>query len=150
MELKCVLLYEGAKIPKKSSPQDAGFDLYYAPEPPGEFCRVRGGERQVIPTGVSIAIPEGYYGRIAPRSGLAVNNGIDILAGTIDAGYRGQIKVVLYNTGFPDPKYTCVISPGDRIAQLIIEKIHPCNSFTVVDKLDETQRGEGGFGSTGK
>jgi len=152
-ELKCVLLHEGAKVPTKGSSHAAGFDLCYAPMigDNRNGLDIHEGQRVLVPTGVAVSIPVGYYGRIAPRSGLAVKEGIDILAGVVDPDYSGQIMVVLVNTTRTWPSRPPFhISPGDRIAQLIIEKIHPCNNFTVVEKLDETQRGTGGFGSTGK
>lgn len=91
-------------------------------------------------------IPEGYYGRIAPRSGLAHNHGIDVLAGVVDSSYRGEIRIVLYNTDKEEPFQ---VRSGDRIAQIIFEK-HYDFEFIEVDDLSKTNRGEGGFGSTGK
>ena len=97
-------------------------------------------------TGVFMEIPEGYYGRIAPRSGLAHNHGIDVLAGVVDSSYRGEIRVVLFNTDKEEPFQ---IQAGDRIAQIIIEK-HYNFEFVEVEDLSETARGADGFGSTGK
>lgn len=91
-----------------------------------------------------MSLPFGQYGRIAPRSGLAYKNGIDVLAGVIDADYRGDVGVILLNTGDSD----FIIKDGDRIAQIIIEKIDMCE-LIVVEDLGITDRGEGGFGSTG-
>ena len=91
-------------------------------------------------------IPEGYYGRIAPRSGLAHKNGIDVLAGVVDSSYRGEIRVILYNT---DKEETLQVRSGDRIAQMIVER-HYNFEFVEVEDLSVTERGEGGFGSTGK
>lgn len=129
-----------AKIPSKANVTDAGFDL----------CALRGGciapkMRLMIPTGVAVAIPHGWYGRIAPRSGLAHNYGLDVLAGVVDSGYRGELKVILMNHGSGDYKFEA----GDRIAQLVLEK---CGEWTIqeVDSLEVTDRGAGGFGSTGK
>ena len=92
-----------------------------------------------------MALPEGTYGRVAPRSGLAVKHGIDTGAGVVDADYRGELGVVLFNNS--DEDYT--ISEGERIAQLVVEKIWT-GDITVVDSLDDTTRSSGGFGSTGK
>lgn len=141
--MKIKLLNKMAKVPYRAHPNDAGADLFSI-----EHCVISPGERRPISTGISLEIPEGYYGRIAPRSGLAAKNGIDVLAGVVDSGYRGDIKVVLLNTdqsGLGDFE----IKIGDKIAQLIIEK-HYNFEFEVVDSLEETIRGSGGFGSTGK
>lgn len=102
--------------------------------------------RATISTGISMEIPEGYYGRIAPRSGLAHNHGIDVLAGVVDSGYRGEIKVILYNT---DKDEVFQVRQGDKIAQIIIEK-HYNFELAEVDDLSSTPRGEYGFGSTGR
>ena len=134
-------LADDATIPTKSNISDAGWDLYSS----GMATIVYSGERKLISTGISIAIPDGYCGLIWPRSGLSVNSGIDILAGVIDSGYRGEVKVCMLNTSD-----TLVhIHPGDRIAQLIIQKVEDV-SFTEVKNLDDTSRGDGGFGSTGR
>ena len=140
MALLVKTLRPGAKIPRRESPGAAGYDLSSADEvsiPPGARAAVR--------TGIAIAVPRGTYGRVAPRSGLAVRHGIDVLAGVIDEDYRGEIAVVLLNTG--DEPFR--ISTGDRIAQLVIEKIETPQVVAVKD-LDETVRGMGGFGSTGR
>jgi dUTP pyrophosphatase len=98
----------------------------------------------MLPTGISMSIPKGYYGRVAPRSGLALKNGLDVLAGVIDNDFISEVQVILYNTSDTPVN----IEPYTRIAQLIIEK---CDSFQlfVVDELESTERGENGFGSTG-
>jgi dUTP pyrophosphatase len=103
--------------------------------------------KAVIPTGLAMAIPIGNYGRIAPRSGLAAKNFIDVGAGVIDADYRGEVKVLLFNFSEVDFK----VNPGDRVAQLIIEKYTRTEIEEVTDgeDLNSTERGEGGFGSTG-
>jgi len=101
--------------------------------------------RKLVKTNISISIPEGYYGRIAPRSGLAYKNGIDVLAGVIDSDYRGDIGVILFNT---DHNLDFEVNVGDRIAQIIIEKCHSAN-WETVETLDATVRSEGGFGSSG-
>ena len=92
-----------------------------------------------------MAIPKGYYGRIAPRSGLALRDGIGVLGGVVDSGYRGEIGVILINSGSRDFDFY----KGDRVAQLIIEKCHDIE-WEECDNLDDSDRGEGGFGSTGK
>jgi dUTP pyrophosphatase len=112
--IKIKLLNEDAKIPTRANLTDAGADLYSS-----ENVEIDTGCRKLISTGIFLEIPEGYYGRIAPRSGLAVKNGIDTLAGVIDSSYRGEVKVALLNT---DKDFSFHIKKGDRIAQLIIEK----------------------------
>ncbi|KAJ3559362.1 hypothetical protein NM688_g396 [Phlebia brevispora] len=132
-------LSEKAKIPTKGSDESAGFDIYATQE-----CEIAARGQSVVKTDISIALPKGSYGRIAPRSGLAAKNGIDVGAGVIDADYRGEVKVLLFN--FSDHVFK--VSEGDRIAQLIIEKIeNPI--IEEVDDLDVTKRGKSGFGSTG-
>lgn len=141
--MRIKLLNDKAKIPCRAHSTDAGADLFSI-----EDCLIRPGERRPVSTGISLEIPEGYYGRIAPRSGLAAKSGIDVLAGVLDSSYRGEIKVILLNTDQSNPR-DFEIKAGDRIAQLIIEK-HYNFEFEVVDSLEETTRGVGGFGSTGK
>ncbi|GAB2552039.1 dUTP diphosphatase [Leucobacter ruminantium] len=121
---------------------DAGADLRAA-----EAVEIAPGDRALIGTGVSIALPEGYAAFVVPRSGLAVKHGITVLnsPGTIDAGYRGEIKVPLLNT---DPERSFAIAPGDRIAQLIVMPVSRAE-FVPVAELPESVRGTGGFGSTG-
>lgn len=142
-----------AILPKQAKPGDAGFDLYSV-----ERLILQPGQRAVIKTGLKIAIPEGYYGRIAPRSGLAVKNGIDVMAGVIDSGYRGEIGVVLINL-CPTPLRNAedsifgsrdgfTINPGDRIAQIIFEECF-IPHWVEAEELPESGRGEGGFSSTG-
>jgi len=140
MEIKIKLLSESAKIPTKGTDAAAGYDLYAAEN--GEIDPLK---RNLIKTNISIAIPKGYYGRIAPRSGLANKNGIDVMAGVIDSDYRGDVGVILYNTGVEAFSY----NRGDRVAQLIIEKCHKADWLQVED-LSETDRGDGGYGHTGK
>lgn len=127
------------KAPVRKHVSDAGADIHSAEE-----LIIEPGKRHAISTQMAIAVPEGYYGRIGPRSGLAYKNGIDVLAGIIDKNYRGEVKVILINFGDSPFK----VEVGDRIAQLIIEKIDT-PEIKVVHSLDETERGEGGFGSTG-
>lgn len=142
MIIKYNKLNSSAKCPKRSNPTDAGADLCST-----EKHTIQPLERKLISTGIAIEIPEGYYGRIAPRSGLAAKSGIDVLAGVVDSGYRGEIKVILYNS---DKSNTFFVEEGDRIAQLIIEKHYNFDFVEVVEELTDTERGLGGFGSTGK
>lgn len=126
---------------KRANQTDAGMDLTSSEEkmiPP--LCRA------IISTGVSLEIPQGYYGRIAPRSGLAHKYGINVLAGVVDSSYRGEIRVILHNT---DKDESFHIRQGDKIAQIIIEK-HYNFEFVEVEELSSTDRGSGGFGSTGR
>jgi dUTP pyrophosphatase len=124
----------------KGSKLSAGWDLKAAYD-----LTIEGNGKGLIKTDISIAIPKGYYGRIAPRSGLSWKKHTDIGAGVIDCDYRGPIGVVLFNLG----KDEVTINTGDRVAQLIIEKISYGN-MVEVDYLDDTDRGSGGFGSTGE
>jgi len=137
--LQVKFLSEHAKMPTRGSPQSAGFDLSSA-----EKTVVPAGGRAVVKTDLSIACPEGTYARIAPRSGLAVKKMIDCGAGVVDADYRGNVGVVLFNFGPEDFE----VSVGDRIAQLMLEQISMVPAVKV-EELTETHRGEGGFGSTG-
>ena len=131
---------ENATLPSKGSPQSAGFDLS-ASEP----TSIPPGGRGIVKTDLSIACPPGTYARIAPRSGLAIKKGIDVGAGVVDADYRGPVGVILFNL---DSENVFEVQKGDRIAQLILEKISMVG-LKEVDDLDETTRGAGGFGSTG-
>jgi dUTP pyrophosphatase len=129
--------------PDRKHFSDAGADLRYSGEHP-LFLSV--GERRNMPTGVHLEIPEGYFGLVCPRSGLAVKFGITVLnsPGIIDAGYRGEIRVPIINLG----DITIALNPGDRIAQLLILPL-PRVEFLEADALAESERGENGFGSTG-
>ena len=138
---KFMRVRDTASMPSRMNPGDAGLDLASC----DRWVLPGGGGRAIIPTGWSVAVPEGTYGRVAPRSGLAANFGIDVLAGVIDRSYRGEICVILVNHGGLD----FVVDPGYRVAQLIFEKIADPGEFTVVESLEETSRGSGGFGSTG-
>lgn len=140
MNIQIKKLSDKAKIPSQGSKHAAGYDLYAAEE-----VLVNTMGRKLVKTNISISIPEGYYGRIAPRSGLAYKNGIDVLAGVIDSDYRGDIGVILLNT---DHNLDFEVNVGDRIAQIIIEKCHSVN-WETVETLDTTVRSEGGFGSSG-
>ena len=134
------LLNENAQSPTKSHNADAGFDLYAS-----EDAIVRCRDRTVVKTGLSLRIPEGMAGLIWPRSGLSVKSGIDVLAGVIDSGYRGEIMVCLYNTS----SEVVDIKRGDRIAQIIFQEV-PSTTLILSDDLGASQRGSNGFGSTGK
>ena len=137
--LKYVCLYEAARPPKKSFQTAAGFDLHSA-----ENVSIQSKDRLCIKTGLQISIPPGCYGRIAPRSGLAVKHGLHVGAGVIDRDFRGEIEILLFNFG----DSTIHIKIGERIAQLILEKIYETDAVKV-EQLDATTRGNAGFGSTG-
>ncbi len=142
-EIKC-LVQEGAKLPSYQTAGSAGADVC-AFLSDDEI--INPGEHKLIPTGLSFAIPQGYEVQVRPRSGLAAKNGVTVLnaPGTIDSDYRGQVKVILINHG--DQPFT--VKNGDRIAQLVIAST-VTGVFSPVSALDETERGSGGFGSTGK
>jgi len=127
-----------ALLPTRGSLSAAGLDLYSI-----EAVSLKPKERRLIRTGLAVAIPEGYYGRVAPRSGLATQKGIDVLAGVIDADYRGEIGCLLYNAG----DEIIDLPAQTKICQLIIEKIITPDAIWV-ESLAETSRGSGGFGST--
>jgi len=128
-----------AVLPTRGSQSAAGLDLYSI-----EAITLNPNERRVIRTGLAVAIPEGYYGRVAPRSGLAIQQGVDVLAGVIDADYRGEIGCLLHNVGAE----RIDLPAQSKICQLIIEKIIT-PAAVWVNHLSETDRGRGGFGSTG-
>ncbi|QOP66832.1 deoxyuridine triphosphatase [Arthrobacter phage Odyssey395] len=132
-------LHPDACLPKQGNPSDAGFDLAAVGS-----AVIRPGQRATIATGLAVAIPEGHVGYIKPRSGLAAKHGIDVLAGVIDSGYRGEIKVVLLNTG----EHEFRVATRDRIAQLVIQPVTAVEYRPVMD-LSASARGVGGFGSTG-
>jgi dUTP pyrophosphatase len=129
-----------AKLPVKATVGSAGYDLSSAVD-----AVISPGSRELISLGICIQVPRGTYGRIAPRSGLAVKHGIQVGAGVIDSDYTGEVKVLLFNHGTEPFKVTI----GDRIAQLIIEKIVDNAEINLVSDFAETDRGSGGFGSTG-
>jgi dUTP pyrophosphatase len=132
-------LEESAVTPTRATDTDAGYDLYSTSD-----GTIPAGGRKVVGTGVAIAIPPPYYGRVAPRSGLAVKKGIDVLAGVIDAGYRGEVGVVLQNLSSED----YLFKKGDRVAQLILEQSNSI-AWVELDELEDSTRSDGGFGSTG-
>jgi len=130
-----------AKIPKAAKAGDVAFDLYSVID-----YEIKPGERYAVPTGIAVEIPVGYEGQVRPRSGLALKEGITVLntPGTIDSGYRGEVKTIMINQG--DAPFQ--ITKGMRISQLAIRPV-PDVEFIEVDELSDTDRGEGGFGSTG-
>lgn len=136
---------QGLPLPAYETAQAAGMDLRAA-VPEDEPLMLRPGDRFAVPTGLTFALPAGFEGQVRPRSGLAFKNGVTCLntPGTIDADYRGEVKVILINHGPED----FTIRRGDRIAQLVIAPVVQAR-WTEVDSLDETARGAGGFGSTG-
>jgi dUTP pyrophosphatase len=135
-------LNEAATPPRRAHPGDAGCDLFAA-----EATRLAPGERASVGTGIAVEIPDGSAGLVLPRSGLAAKHGISVVnaPGLIDAGYRGELRVLLLNT---DRNEAFAIEPGDRIAQLVIVEVGDADPIEV-DSLAESVRGEGGFGSTG-
>ncbi|XP_021009004.1 deoxyuridine 5'-triphosphate nucleotidohydrolase, mitochondrial [Mus caroli] len=138
--LRFVRLSEHATAPTRGSARAAGYDLFSAYD-----YTISPMEKAIVKTDIQIAVPSGCYGRVAPRSGLAVKHFIDVGAGVIDEDYRGNVGVVLFNFG----KEKFEVKKGDRIAQLICERIsYP--DLEEVQALDDTERGSGGFGSTGK
>jgi dUTP pyrophosphatase len=136
------VLIGSGQVPEYAHPGDAGADLHAA-----EAVELAPGERATVGTGVSIALPDGFVGFVVPRSGLAAKHGITIVnsPGTVDAGYRGEIRVTLLNT---DRSAGYSIAVGDRIAQLIVQPVTRAR-FIQVDHLPGSERGESGFGSTG-
>ena len=144
LEIPVLRLDPELALPSYARLGDAGADLV-AREP---AVLAPAGGRAIVPTGIALAIPEGWAGFVLPRSGLAVRHGITCLntPGLVDAGYRGELRVLLVNT---DPTEPYEVSRGDRIAQLVIQRIEAC-SFVVVDELPDSERGAGGFGSTGQ
>jgi dUTP pyrophosphatase len=135
----------GHPLPAHQTEHSAGVDLQaHLPDGP---VTLSPGQRILVPTGLHIALPAGTEGQVRPRSGLALKHGVTVLnsPGTIDADYRGEVKVLLINHG-QDP---FTIHSGDRIAQLIVARYERIEAFVAVDALDETERGAGGYGSTG-
>jgi dUTP pyrophosphatase len=144
VRIPIVALDPDQPLPTYAKPGDAGFDLR-ARE--GAVLKAGGG-RASVPCGIRVAIPEGYAGFVLPRSGLARNHGITCVnsPGLVDSGYRGEIMVVLVNT---DPSDDFVVEPGERIAQMVVQRVEHVE-FDAVDELDATERGDGGFGHTGR
>lgn len=143
VNIKC-MASAGAVIPSYKTSGAAGADICALLSEP---VIIKKGERAIIPTGLFFSIPEGYEIQVRPRSGLAAKNGVTVLntPGTIDSDYRGELKVILINLGSED----FTVNSGDRIAQIIVAPV-TIGSFELTDSLDETERGAGGFGSTGK
>ena len=144
LNIPIIRLIDDATIPVYAKPGDAGADLVAAES----VLLDAGGGRALISTGVAIAIPEGFAGFVQPRSGLALKHGITCLntPGLIDSGYRGELKVLLINT---DPSEAFEVNKGERIAQLVIKRVEECD-FQVVEELPDSERGETGFGSSGR
>jgi dUTP pyrophosphatase len=136
-------LSAAARPPVQAHEGDAGYDLHAA-----ESVTIEPGERASIGTGIAVAIPEGHAGMVVPRSGLAARHGISVVngPGLIDSGYRGEVRVLLLNT---DRTEAFAVEPGDRIAQLVLVAVES-GGVEEVAELDETARGVGGFGSTGR
>src|SRR4051794_30412996 len=143
MSFRFTRLSESATPPLRAHPGDAGCDLFAS-----EAARLEPGARASVGTGVAVEIPEGSAGLVLPRSGLAAKHGISVVnaPGLIDAGYRGEVRVLLLNT---DRDEIFEIEPGDRIAQLVIVEVGDADPVEV-DSLAESVRGDGGFGSTGR
>ncbi|MBN8869522.1 MAG: dUTP diphosphatase [Solirubrobacterales bacterium] len=143
MELKVQLLSDSAVLPTRAHEGDAGLDLCAS-----EAAHIGPGERWQVPTGIAVEIPEGHAGLVLPRSGLARRHGISLVnaPGLIDSGYRGEVKVLLLNN---DPAEVFRIQPGDRIAQLLITPFVTADAVEA-ETLSASDRGEGGFGSTGR
>lgn len=141
-EVLITLLDDGIPMPSYSHPGDAGADLVTRVD-----VTLAPFERSTVPTGVSIALPDGYAAFVHPRSGLAARHGLTIVnaPGTVDAGYRGEIAVTLYNS---DPTETLTLSRGDRIAQLVVQQVARAR-FVQAERLPGSARGAGGFGSSG-
>ncbi|MEA2036361.1 MAG: dUTP diphosphatase [Nanoarchaeota archaeon] len=141
MKVQIKKIKDNAIVPKYAHEGDAGVDLYST-----EDYTLKPNERVLVSTGIKIAVPEGYEAQVRPKSGLALKSGIGVAntPGTVDAGYRGEVGVIAINLGNEDYK----IEKGKKIAQMVFNKIEAAE-FEEVEDLDETKRGEGGFGSTG-
>jgi dUTP pyrophosphatase len=141
--LRFARLSDDAREPTRAHEGDAGYDLYAL-----EAATIGPGERASVGTGIAVAIPDGWAGLVLPRSGLAARHGITLpnAPGLIDSGYRGEVRVLLLNSDAREP---FEVAPGDRIAQLLLVR-HEAPELIEVDSLDETVRGAGGFGSSGR
>jgi dUTP pyrophosphatase len=144
MDLPVQRLDPDLDLPSYAHPGDAGADLVARED----LVLAAGGGRALVPTGIAVAIPDGYAGFVLPRSGLALRHGVTCLnaPGLIDSGYRGELRVLLVNT---DPAADYEVHRGDRIAQLVVMPVEQA-AFAPVDDLSESSRGEGGFGHTGR
>ena len=141
MDIEALRRDTGLPLPVHARPGDAGLDLRAS-----ERARLEPGERRLVPTGLAVAIPPGYAGLVLPRSGLAMQKGVTVLnaPGLIDSGYRGELKVLLINHGAEPVE----LARGERIAQLVVQPVADVK-LVEVDRLPESERGMGGFGSTG-
>ncbi len=141
MKIPVIRLDQDLPLPSTAHPSDAGFDLHAR-----SSTTLGPGERALVPTGIAVAIPDGYVGMVAPRSGLAVRHGIGVVngPGIVDSGYRGEIQVVLINHG----QQPVTLERGDRIAQLLVVA-HAAAALVEVDSLPDSVRGDSGFGSSG-
>lgn len=144
LDLPLVRLDAGLAVPAYARTGDAGADLAARED----VVLAAAGGRAMVPTGVAVAIPEGYAGLVLPRSGLALRHGVTVLnaPGLVDAGYRGELRVLLVNT---DPAAEYTVHRGDRVAQLVVVAVAQA-AFAVVDALPPSDRGEGGFGHSGR
>jgi dUTP pyrophosphatase len=142
VELAVTLLHPAARLPQRAHPGDAGADLFSVEE-----VTIPAGERRDVGTGLALAIPAGHAGFVLPRSGLAFKHGIMVVnsPGLIDAGYRGEVRVALYNSG----NEPLLVGVGERIAQLVMHRVEE-PEFVATAELPETIRGDGGFGSSGR
>ncbi len=142
MEIEVRLLHPAARLPGRAHPGDAGADLCSVEE-----VSIPAGQRRDVGTGLALAIPSGYAGFVQPRSGLAFKHGIMVVnsPGLIDAGYRGEVRVSLYNSG----SESFLVKVGERIAQLVVQRVEE-PAFAECPALTDTARGEGGFGSSGR
>lgn len=142
VEILIQRLDDGLPVPERAHPGDAGFDLRSTVD-----LVLAPGERAMVPTGISLALPDGYVALVHPRSGLAARCGVSIVnaPGTVDAGYRGEVTVLLVNL---DPTESVTLRRGDRIAQLVLQKVSRAR-FVEVDALPVSARAAGGYGSTG-
>ena len=141
MKVKVKRISKDAVVPKMAHKGDSGFDLYAS-----ESAALKPGDRKLIGTGIKIEVPSGYEAQVRPKSGLAINFGITVLnaPGTIDSGYRGEVKVILVNLG----KEEFLVEKGKKIAQLVFAGVE-CPELNETGKLKESKRSDGGFGSTG-
>jgi dUTP pyrophosphatase len=139
MTIKIKKLHPEAKLPQYANPNDAGMDFYA-----NETIIINPNDRKLISTGISLAIPHGYVGLIWDKSGIASKHGIKTMAGVVDSSYRGEIKVLLHNLS----ENNYVVEKGNKIAQMLIQPVEQ-RQIKEVETLEETERGSGGFGSTG-
>ena len=140
MEVRVQKLNKNSRLPSKANESDAGWDLYAS-----EDVIIEPSQTELVGTDMAMAIPDNYVGLIWDRSGMAVKRGVHRFAGVIDSGYRGEIKVCLWNSSSEH----CVINKGERIAQILFQPVHPLPLIEVQD-LNDTTRGKRGFGSSGK